>query len=312
MASAENNKPFQINKRPKDDESDSDGESNDLTIFTLKGTDCSIVDNECNIKHCQYLQRLVIAMRMSMDLKDDKFLEFSENVYGHQLLDDYDHLLSSHGEQLDEIKNELLSEHGFAACSPRNCEFSVRHFSNGRREEKDEDGHTLFYKEQYDSLHLNLFHLYEIGYRFRFRLNLEAKEKEEDHDDHDDTKCVDHEFAEMVSKVHGDRDKYHDTFGRFESESTNKYNLNLNVNVDGNDNKTFLDRLFSHIRTQKVEEHDVDEIGAFIKRQHYDSEAVQEDVEDEDGNTSNIHQHAKNKKLVPAIRAYIARSKGMQ
>eukprot|EP01084_Bolivina_argentea_P160460 279421_1 len=94
------------------------------------------------------------------------------------MLDDYHHLLSKHQNSIENIKSELIEKYGFSQCLVKDCQFIQRHFDESRKSRKDtneietnSDVMVGFYEREYDSLHFNLFHLYDVGYRFKKREN---------------------------------------------------------------------------------------------------------------------------------------------
>ena len=225
---------FKVNRRPKDDFSDDDDESNrnekmqrlDASLLNEDGTECQTAkDSESVIVHCQYLKRLVVALRLFEANKDDdvRLERLLVRNYGRQLLDDFGHFLEVHSAHSAEIKAEMIRSHGFTECNVENCEFTERHFSANRRDpisSASEDGNERdpalqLYRDEYDSLHFNLWHLFHSGYRL--------KEEERTGDDEGDG---DHDFGEMVNSVRANRDKYNAIFGRFQTEGENKYVIN--------------------------------------------------------------------------------------
>eukprot|EP01084_Bolivina_argentea_P293464 504725_1 len=138
---------------------------------------CNTIDNNNIIDNCQCLQRLSYALKYysNKDKLEKDWINFCVTVYGHQMLDDYSHLLSTHYQHVAQIKAELITNYGFHECSIENCKFSGRHFNRDRTEKeklsetKKQDNNAQkidIYKQEYDSLHFNLFHLFEVGYRF--------------------------------------------------------------------------------------------------------------------------------------------------
>eukprot|EP01084_Bolivina_argentea_P036215 67035_1 len=231
-----------------------------LNSFKRDGNKCNENANDNIIDECDSLKRLVFGLMYQRDYKNSDKLwnEFCLNVYGHKMLDDYHHLLFKHQNKLDQIKNELIKKYGLSDCQMQQCQFSLRHFSQNRsrnvkEEKKDEKNDELIalYDQEYDSLHFNLFHLFDIGYRFKKQQN-----NEKDNDVRDKyTKCVDNELSDMVKTMIYNRNKYKNTFERFKNEKdSNKYNINSTYGVENkmndanDDDKTFIDKIFEYFQ----------------------------------------------------------------
>eukprot|EP01084_Bolivina_argentea_P184064 317526_1 len=186
---------------------------------------CNVHVNESDniIEQCQCLKRLVFAlMYYNVNKSNTKECnEFCLSIYRHKLLDDYHHLLCKHQNHLEQIKQELIYKYGFTDCKIKDCPFSHRHFSENRRnnvnEETNNEEHykvIAFYEQEYDSLHFQLFHMFDIGYRFKTKQNKNKENYEVETDDNSDkyTKCIDNEFSEMVKTIAYNKDKYNNTF----------------------------------------------------------------------------------------------------
>eukprot|EP01084_Bolivina_argentea_P031898 59009_1 len=152
----------------------------DSKSFNSSSTKCDKTDENKLVDNCQYLQRLSYALKYysEQDKTEKDWIHFCVDVYAHQMLDDYSHLLSAHHQQVQQIKHELINNYGFDKCSIKNCKFSGRHFNGDRTgkeklsEPKQEDNNAQkmnIYQQEYDSLHFNLFHLFDVGYRFKLQ-----------------------------------------------------------------------------------------------------------------------------------------------
>eukprot|EP01084_Bolivina_argentea_P221018 374457_1 len=213
-----------------DIESDKDGHTSNMEYLnviyrathsdeasTTKCTTTCIKKPSNIVNNCQHLQRLTRALKYYNEKVQKEWNEFCLNSYGHQMLDDYHHLLSAHSDEMDTIADELLNMYGFKKCLVQKCKFSDRHFNRDEIEttEFDESNNLInFYEREYDSLHFNLFHLFEVGYRFKIQNN---DMKTHHLNDNDYVKCIDDEFNEMIKKVNYNRQKYKDRFERFKN-----------------------------------------------------------------------------------------------
>eukprot|EP01084_Bolivina_argentea_P061472 112344_1 len=180
----------------------------DVNLFKENRTNCNLESTDNIVNECQHLKRLAFALRYFNDNKNNKkqWNEFCLHMYGYKLLDDYQHLLSVHSNEFNEIKKELIKTYGFSSCLINECVFSIRHFNEVNRDKRNDekqnnsnDAHVMtFYEQEYDSLHFNLFHLFEIGYRFKKDANDQKDNNEDSNDNY--MNCIDNEFIQMTKK----------------------------------------------------------------------------------------------------------------
>eukprot|EP01084_Bolivina_argentea_P293466 504729_1 len=90
----------------------------DSNLFNTNNNKCNKTDgNKVNnvINNCECLKRLSYALKYYSDKAkvEKEWIRFCINIYSHQMLDDYSHLLSAHYQQIEQIKNELTSSYGF-------------------------------------------------------------------------------------------------------------------------------------------------------------------------------------------------------
>eukprot|EP01084_Bolivina_argentea_P293463 504724_1 len=166
---------------------------------------CNTIDNNNIIDNCQCLQRLSYALKYysNKDKLEKDWINFCVTVYGHQMLDDYSHLLSTHYQHVEQIKYDLINNCGFEKCSIENCKFSDRHFNREKIEKRQDHNFQKIdiYQQECDSLHFNLFHLFDVGYRFKLQ-EFSANNTDNTNDDGNNKyfSCVDDEFAQMMEK----------------------------------------------------------------------------------------------------------------
>eukprot|EP01084_Bolivina_argentea_P061307 112040_1 len=93
-------------------------------IFKQKGTQCIQNGDENDIiDKCEHLKRLAVGLRYfnARTQNEKKWIEFCLHSYGYNFLDDYCHLLSTHADKMEQIKNELITKYKFANCLIKDC-----------------------------------------------------------------------------------------------------------------------------------------------------------------------------------------------
>ena len=144
------------------------------------------------------------------------FTEFCCNVYV-KVLDDYNHILMTHSNHLQEIYKQVInSEHFGPSCSMDKCIIFKRHYnkdrrSNGygkisQRQKQQQDPLFLFYRELFDSAHHYIYHLFHVGLRQRPQQFIndgdDSKEEEFDFDiDNMNNQQIDYEFQKKLKYI---------------------------------------------------------------------------------------------------------------
>ena len=157
------------------------------------------------------------------------FMDFIKSIYTN-FLDDYNHLLYTHDEQLQIINQSLIKDSSFGDCNISKCNFASRHHkkrTNNNHDTNDNDnifdGQFEFYKTTMDSLHFYLLHLFHVGLRtMENTANQEIQEEEEIKQEEEENKNFDKEFSQIVKAVN-DRRHISDSFDRF--KSNDKFNI---------------------------------------------------------------------------------------
>merc|ERR1712228_649656 len=204
-----------------------------------------------------------------------------------QLLEDYAHLIAEHDKDLYAINNALT------ACSIATCSFSSRHHRiNNEQVEEIKDGKLRFYAETMDSLHYHLLHLFDTGMR---SIN-EYKDENDNDEKNENDRFYDAKFAQMIERVNGKR-SHTQKFERFRV-SKNKFNL---VEIE-DQNKTFLDEMIAYLWTVGVDSTDTFILSQFLKKEQFDTDSVQMDI---DLNKANIFKQIKNEKAMECIKKFI-------
>ena len=305
----------------------------DFSVFNTKGVSCQSARNIKKnndgigtgiVANCQSMRRLIEGLNCYDALKDDpdSLMDFVANQYRTQMIDDFNHFISEHEHQSNEIMEEMIAVHQFKQCDIEHCAHSKRHFDDTLRLSLSKHfGHGVdealdlltFYCSKYDALHFALFHLFETGYRYR------VPRRPEKDNDHDSEKVTQQELAEAISAINTGRDRCRGALGRFESESNNKFNLSVSIGAeskteDGHSVKTAIDSMMKYVASMPsngVGQDALVQINRFMVREDIDTDAAKDDVA-ESKEESNLFAVTKSKDVFHAVKRYFTRSAGMQ
>ena len=222
------------------DEKEIEQKISDFSMFKINGILCGKDGNKGIVEQCDALQRLGAALsvysRMDNDdddseLEDPVFSQFVGGQYRAQFLEDFNHFMQKHQGSSDQIKKEMIQLFGLKKCTATGCKLTSRHFRR-RRPEKSTNIRSSFYRQKFESLHFNIFHLEESGYRYRGRTksavignNVNAVGSKED-----DEKAVNRDLQEAVAAITDCKSQC--DFGRFQSDEPNKFTLSVS-GIDG-------------------------------------------------------------------------------
>ena len=290
--------------------------SSDIDLSVFKNED----DSECGqiISDCPSINRLAAALKYYEMLKimDNEnhrefFLMFMKDIY-HQLLDDNNHLMTIHNEQMHEIKEELINSEKkgvFAECNMSSCAMTERHFfESGEKENRNGlEAKLNFYVDILDSIHFYLFHCYDAG--FRVTQKDENEEKCDFDDDKQSKQYFDAEFA-RISRSISDRSHLTKSFKRI-STKNKKFNININLNHlnDDEEDQTYLDQLFKHlISDHAVTDIFIAKLRYFVETENYDTDSVQSDNDITNGN---IEIYTNNMECTQSLKRFIKETKRM-
>ena len=239
---------------------------------------------------------------------------YLNDEYGYkQCLDDYNHIISTHSEQLEQIHQQLNQ------CQISECKMAHRYNNNYQRRDNqeefdnnnDETNYKLkFYMELLDTFHFWLYHQFDAGIRVKQRVKADNKENQlEDHKSIDP--YFDHEFARIRRHIKNKRDTL--AMRRFENNETNKYTIKVNTagfNLDEKKEKTFFDTLKQHLRDDGIAMNIVNAFNDFIKSEEYESDTIILDIVHHDEG-SNILNYIYDEHFEEFIKEYADDLKGM-
>ena len=187
-----------------------DDDEIDFEIFNRIKTKCKRFDS------CDFLQRIVAALKYYEVNGKDKFIEFCHEYYSTQCLNDYNHLLDTHRSETAQIaaKYQLRCE------SMHSCERSKRHFRD-RAEEKSNDENESCFVEIFDQIHFALCHLRESGYRL---------DDVEENENLNYLTTIDIRTSTMMREIRSKRLASQAIDHRLSDTTGNKYNIVVNDN----------------------------------------------------------------------------------
>ena len=284
----------------------------DLTIFndqTIKP--CSTKQ----YKNCASIKRLLSSLQYyhALDIKNNTknnevFIHFMDNIYKEQMLDDFHHLIKNHQHKLEELMKYAINVYKFNECDVTSCDYTSRHFrvgtnnDDGNKIRNKPDPNCAFYAATMDSLHLYVFHLFDLSLRTPSDVKKELNHEEKTN------KNEDVYFDDNFSRLNKRASKAREATNRFNVNSS-KYHIKTGAQDDddfiANQDDIMLERgtTFSDQIWEALME--IDEIGMqklvkYVEKEEYDSESMDIDVHlpNKDGN---ISKHVNNNALTKAV-----------
>lgn len=279
-----------------------------LLIFKEQSIECKQPESI----NCLSIKRLLMALKYYSMLdvvnnKDDQntFIQFINEIYIN-LLNDYIHLVTVHGNQLQELYQFITNSEVFTNCNINHCQFTSRHHRTNTNMISDYDSVLELNTEIMDSLHFYLFHCFDVGLRTFAK---ETKDIGNIHQDserkHIQNEFYDPSFSKMVNKV-DHCSQTTTSFNRFQNNK--KYSIQTAVNEnDTMKNNTYLDELYQHLIENKKEENNeeiVYKLRRFVRNEQFDSESLMEDIMEilPRGNVSN---HIQNAECIDSIQNFM-------
>ena len=200
-----------------------------------------------------------------------------------QCLNDYNHIIKTHSDHLDEIHQQLPK------CTLNECKMAKRCNHNDRRRvpsnsdniNDKEDCNVHFYLSLIDRIHFWLYHQFDVGMRIE-RSCMEQKMDDDYADNGDESKYFDQEFAKMKREITHRRDKWN-------SESNNigqsgKYMMEIknqaNVTTDEDGDQTFMDRIYDLLKEEQISEDIINVVRKYMIEEQYDTDGFVADVID--------------------------------
>ena len=223
-------------------------ELNESTAFesiSSSSSKCNKNNNKSSIiSNCQCLKRICIGIKhynslcVDYENEKEKFITFCIERYNN-LLDDYCHFITKHGDEYQEIGDEICNKYGYNSCvDVRKCSKIRRHYRINIKEEENDfvemngDGYFKFFVSIFDAIHFNMFHLYSLGLRLpKYEINdiEELDDNKQEEEEEEGGSYFDGLFAAKRDLICNIKEKeYGVNIGGF-LDDNNKYNLSVNV-----------------------------------------------------------------------------------
>ena len=238
---------------------------------------CSSHGND-PINECDSIKRLLSLLDMYSHLDvinntahQNMFMQqMDDNEECKGFLNDYIHFISDHGHQL-ELINESMDP-----CDIYKCKCVSRHYTrnespNTTEQINDTNELLNFYISIMDSMHIFVFHLFDVGLRVRSTSPIESNEDE----------SQDEQFSRICFQVNACRE-ISKSFRRFRSNSKFKFTTGSAANT-----KLFLDVLMLTLVEKETSSDIITKLQNFIGIEDYDTDSIQMDIEDNIGNIQN-------------------------
>eukprot|EP01084_Bolivina_argentea_P088446 159682_1 len=150
----------------------------------------------------------------------------NDQSYKH-IIDHYIHVITNHGDNINDVYNIIIHKYKFQQCSVKNCVLCIRHGRN--REARgprtsvhdgvdDNNAKYIVWRDIFDAMHCFLFHMYDFGYRVKKENLLNEDKKMEDNYD----EVFESVYLSVQQKV-----TELDTIAGMHKSKANKFNINV-------------------------------------------------------------------------------------
>eukprot|EP01084_Bolivina_argentea_P234777 395229_1 len=234
-------------------------------------------------KNCDYVNRLLQALKyyQSSDVVNNSnhsedLVKFCQIEYPY-LLNDYIHLVTQHIDDLENITHQIKKTNSIRPCGT-DCVMLQRHYNRRRVGYKKKiniantiDSIANFYTETFDSMHMYLIHLYDLGWRQQNN-SIALQNQDESKKNAHFNLCLDTKFK-------------------------------ININDNQSDVTIQISEIIEHLKMNRIAQQEIGKILKFIVVEEYDSDAVAEDFEYE--HKSNISHYTDAKHGCKVMQQYI-------
>ena len=287
-------------------------------------------NDDIDVTKCWALQRILTGLKYYQLLEieknpsnEDVLIKFCEDVYS-QMLNDYQHIITSHSRQLESINKQIINDKRYGDCDNNKCVLFKRYYSHSRRRSnmnsttkeitKPIDSKLLFYRDIFDNIHHWLFHLFQVGMRSpKSVINGDEANVNDNDGRRDNMQYIDHEFRRIQENIKSKRDQLSIDFERFDDEDNNKFTLQIKGDTQlqhSDQGLTFLDHTIKHLRQVNIEKEVISALEKYLKMEKYDSDSLLDDITS-GHNNSNILATLNDEQFSKSIVEYVAESQSM-
>lgn len=237
----------------------------------------------CNdFKSCVSVNRLLTALnhysalKVATNTEDQRvFITFIKEVYGIIILDDYHHLSKLHHHELEHIMEYATESESIGHCDLATCNNANRRYrvnDNTLKSIDIADDHDLwFYMDIMDSIHVHIYHLYDMGMR------ISSKKKSIEAYRNSDDQYFDIDLSRQKRIISNTR-KATAGFERINTIKSTKFNIKSDNQYQDEDGEvmTALDSIYQQIPD---DQESIDNLRNYVKSQHFDTESMEKDLE---------------------------------
>ena len=289
-----------------------------MITYTKNMTLCfgrKAVKSQIIVKDCKSMSNLLEALRyyqsLQANFKELETQKMAMEIYFNEeyknFLNDYNHIMSTHSDHLEEIHQQL------GDCNLSQCKMAKRYCNNSRRRKYDEksnedgnddhdaDSKLEFYLELIDIIHFWLYHQYDVGMRIQHDVFNNSKSST-------DERYYDVIFAKIQKEIMTKRGSMHtDRFNQH--GENNKYIMHIN-NKRVDHEQLLMDTLFTELKEQQISNDNIAIFARFIEVEHYDTDAFIADISSI-GQGSNIINIINDQQFIHFIDEYAQQLNGM-
>ena len=257
------------------------------------------------LKNCKYLSRILDAIKYTQSIQENIYdqetkdiaMEMYINEEYKNCLNDYNHIISTHSEHLEDIHRQLDKCSIFECKTAKRCNNNDRRASDEQKSDSinnnnhdHENSKAKFYSDLLDRTHFWLYHQFDVGMRIeKSVLNQKENDFTVDLDEKAQNANLDHKFAKMKIEIMQRRNKY--SKKKQNAEQIDKYTMQVHkpdyMTKSGDIRDTFIDSICQQLQQEQIDTNTIASFLSFIAREQYDSDAVIADITQYD-NGSNI------------------------
>ena len=133
--------------------------SMDLSMCQTTHSQCfgGEIEDGIDINKCAHLQRMLRAIKYYKLLdstqnasRSEILASFYSDIYK-EIINDYQHIISTHSGQYESVYNQIISDHQYAPCDHQTCKLFNRYYTTNIRESSmSMDSRSIFLSDLLD------------------------------------------------------------------------------------------------------------------------------------------------------------------